>query len=89
MPKGKRDSTSDTVTFKRHRCEFQRQLLSVFLRYRKLLKRPLFQPDAVTMDTEVIEERMEGKLEEFMAEIREHITTFINTVCKLGVIKSI
>lgn len=75
---------SDTVTLRRCHCEFQLcQLLSVSLSYRKLLRRPLFEPAAVPVDIEVIEERMEGKLEDFMVGMREHITTFISTVCKL------
>ncbi|KAF4071468.1 hypothetical protein AMELA_G00273610 [Ameiurus melas] len=54
-----------------------------FIKFHGLLKRPLlFQPHAVTMDTEVIEECMEGKLEDFMTDLREHITTLINAVCK-------
>ncbi|XP_058241225.1 E3 ubiquitin/ISG15 ligase TRIM25 isoform X1 [Hemibagrus wyckioides] len=61
--------------------QFIKEYMSCAKSYHRLLKRPLFQPQAVTMDTEVIEERMEGKLEDFMTDQRENITTFINTVC--------
>ncbi|XP_026798675.3 E3 ubiquitin/ISG15 ligase TRIM25 isoform X2 [Pangasianodon hypophthalmus] len=61
--------------------QFIKEYMSCARSYRRLLKRPLFQPHAATVDTEVIEERMEGKLEDFMADLREHITAFINTVC--------
>lgn len=30
---------------------------------------------------------MEGKLEDFMTDLREHITTLINTVCKLELVR--
>ncbi|KAF4071469.1 hypothetical protein AMELA_G00273640 [Ameiurus melas] len=62
--------------------QFIKEYMSCAKSYRRLLKRPLFQPHAVTMDTEVIEECMEGKLEDFMTDLREHITTLINAVCK-------
>lgn len=73
---------SDPGTFKGTSVNLDDELLSVFLSYRKLLKRPLFLPHAVSMDTEAIEGRMESKLEDFMTELREDIATFINTVCK-------
>ncbi|KAG1930218.1 probable E3 ubiquitin-protein ligase TRIM8 [Pimephales promelas] len=50
-------------------------------RYQRQLKKPLFFPDEPTVDTEPLYETMEGKMEEFIAELRQHGSTFISTLC--------
>ncbi|XP_016344691.1 uncharacterized protein LOC107690789 [Sinocyclocheilus anshuiensis] len=44
--------------------------------------RPLFFPDALTVDTEPLFETMEGKMGEFIAELRQHTDTLLSTVCE-------
>ncbi|XP_026990834.2 E3 ubiquitin/ISG15 ligase TRIM25-like isoform X1 [Tachysurus fulvidraco] len=61
--------------------QFIKEYMSFAKSYHRLLKRPLFQPQAVTMD---IKERMERKRDDFMTELRDHITIIINTVCTGG-----
>ncbi|KAI1888653.1 hypothetical protein AGOR_G00187360 [Albula goreensis] len=48
---------------------------------RRELKRPLFSPDCVCVDTEGLAEVMEAKLEEFQTELRLQITELIHSVC--------
>lgn len=52
------------------------------LRYRRLLKRPLFLAHSMQMDMDVLGTVMEGKLEEFMTEMRQQIISLIDTLCE-------
>ncbi|XP_060744417.1 E3 ubiquitin/ISG15 ligase TRIM25 [Tachysurus vachellii] len=63
--------------------QFIKEYMSCAKSYHRLLKRPLFQPQAVTMD---IKERMERKREDFMTDLWDHITMIINTVCTGGLV---
>ncbi|KAK2914443.1 hypothetical protein QQF64_029464 [Cirrhinus molitorella] len=51
-------------------------------RYQRLLRKPLFFPDEPTVDTEPLYETMEGKMGEFIAELRQHANTLISTICE-------
>ncbi|XP_056590136.1 E3 ubiquitin/ISG15 ligase TRIM25 [Triplophysa dalaica] len=61
--------------------QFIRDYNSSAKRYRRLLRKPLFFPDEPTVDTEPLYETMEGKMAEFMAELRQHTSTLISSVC--------
>ncbi|XP_030635745.1 E3 ubiquitin/ISG15 ligase TRIM25 [Chanos chanos] len=50
-------------------------------RFRRLLKKPLFFPEYTLVDTDTLSDNMEGKLEEFMTELRQHVTSVIETIC--------
>lgn len=58
----------------------------VCVRYQRQLKKPLFFPDEPTVDTEPLYETMEGKMGEFIAELRQHGSTLISTLCESQVV---
>ncbi|XP_036407058.1 E3 ubiquitin/ISG15 ligase TRIM25-like [Megalops cyprinoides] len=60
---------------------FVQEFHSAGKRFRKALKRPLFSPDCVSVDTEGLSESMEAKLEEFQTEVRLQVTQLIDSVC--------
>ncbi|XP_051555436.1 E3 ubiquitin/ISG15 ligase TRIM25-like isoform X2 [Myxocyprinus asiaticus] len=62
--------------------QFIRDYNSSVKRYRRQLIKPLFLPDEPTVDNEPLYETMEGKMGDFIAEMRQHTTTLINTVCE-------
>ncbi|KAJ8382521.1 hypothetical protein SKAU_G00032990 [Synaphobranchus kaupii] len=60
---------------------FLQEYHSTGKKLRKALKRPLFSPGSVCLDTEGLADVMEAKLEEFQAELRLQVTELIHTVC--------
>ncbi|XP_051988471.1 E3 ubiquitin/ISG15 ligase TRIM25-like [Xyrauchen texanus] len=62
--------------------QFIRDYNSSVKRYRRQLIKPLFFPDEPTVDNEPLYETMEGKMGDFLAEMRQHTSTIINTVCE-------
>ncbi|XP_048041305.1 E3 ubiquitin/ISG15 ligase TRIM25 isoform X1 [Megalobrama amblycephala] len=62
--------------------QFIKDYNSSMKRYQKQLRKPLFFPDEPTVDTEPLYETMEGKMGEFIAELRQHTSTLISTLCE-------
>ncbi|XP_043100686.1 E3 ubiquitin/ISG15 ligase TRIM25 [Puntigrus tetrazona] len=62
--------------------QFIKDYNSSIKRFRRLLRKPLFFPDEPTVDTEPLYETMEGKMGEFIAELRQHANTLISTICE-------
>lgn len=62
--------------------QFIKDYNSSMKRYRRLLRKPLFLPDEPAVDTEPLYETVEGKMEEFIAELRQNASTLLNTVCE-------
>nr|XP_055076627.1 E3 ubiquitin/ISG15 ligase TRIM25 isoform X1 [Misgurnus anguillicaudatus] len=61
--------------------QFIKEYNSSEKRYRRLLRTPLFFPDEPTVDTEPLYETVEGKMTEFIAELRLQASTLISTIC--------
>ncbi|XP_035282626.1 E3 ubiquitin-protein ligase TRIM8 isoform X2 [Anguilla rostrata] len=59
---------------------FLQEYHSTEKKVRKALKRPLFSPGSLCLETEALAEIMEAKLEEFQTEFRLQITELIQTV---------
>ncbi|XP_026070567.1 E3 ubiquitin/ISG15 ligase TRIM25-like isoform X1 [Carassius auratus] len=62
---------------------FIKEYNSSIKRYRRLLRKPLFVPDEVTVDTEPLFETLEGKMCEFMAELRQDTHTLLSSICEI------
>ncbi|XP_051580379.1 E3 ubiquitin/ISG15 ligase TRIM25-like isoform X1 [Myxocyprinus asiaticus] len=62
--------------------QFIRDYNSSVKRYRRQLRKPLYFPDEPTVDTEPLYETMEGKMGDFIAELRQHATTLISNICE-------
>ncbi len=54
----------------------------VCVRNRRLLRKPLFFADEPTVDTEALYETMEGKMGDFIAELQQHASTLLSTICE-------
>uniref|UniRef100_A0A9J8D6L4 E3 ubiquitin/ISG15 ligase TRIM25-like n=1 Tax=Cyprinus carpio carpio TaxID=630221 RepID=A0A9J8D6L4_CYPCA len=62
--------------------QFIKEYNSSIKRYRRLLRKPLFFPDEATVDTEPLFETMEGKMCEFIDELRQHASALLSSVCE-------
>ncbi|KAJ8366457.1 hypothetical protein AAFF_G00353760 [Aldrovandia affinis] len=60
---------------------FLQEFHSAGKKLRKVLKKPMFSPGCVSVDTEGLAEIMEAKLDDFQTELRMQITELIQSVC--------
>lgn len=53
-------------------------------RHRRQLKKPLFSPDYLSMDTDTLGNDLEAKLEDFLSEMRIHVNDAIDILCPIA-----
>ncbi|TSY83956.1 E3 ubiquitin/ISG15 ligase TRIM25 [Bagarius yarrelli] len=73
---------TDIIVQKQEKSQQQnKEYMSFTKSHRRLLRTPLFQPQAVRMDENNIETQMEKNMQHFILDLLDHIAMFIDTVC--------